>query len=517
MAESWPQLPAELWHEAREEAKSLQRPACEEKLVATDCDRRVLATARQNAELAGVADAIHFQQRNFADLTSKRKFGCLITNPPYGHRLEDLRTIEPLYRSIPLVLRRLPTWSHYILTSYPDFEKVAGQSANKRRKLYNGRIECHLYQFHGPRPPKVVEPHSEPTANSDEPTSTIKTARRKVTPTFGGLKSEAERQSREFANRLRKRDRHLRKWPGKGITCYRLYERDIPEVPLVVDRYEDWLHLAEFTRPHERTVAQHADWLDLMKRTAAETLDVDPTRVALKERRRQRGSTQYVRQSQSNHELIVQEGGLKFSTNMVDFVDTGLFLDHRKTRAMVRELAADRRVLNLFGYTGTFSVYAAAGNAASTLTVDLSSTYLDWARRNFELNGFSCGQQHRLQRGDAMTFLRDLHPDVLFDLAVVDPPTFSNSKSTKQDWDVQKDHVALLQSVARRISSGGIVFFSTNFRRFKLSDELGDYQSVHEISRQTVPDDFRNRRIHRCWRLEVRQHGLNDRAPTVGH
>jgi 23S rRNA G2069 N7-methylase RlmK/C1962 C5-methylase RlmI len=320
-------------------------------------------------------------------------------------------------------------------------------------------------------------------------------------PVFGGLSSKAREQAEIFRARLTKRVRHLRRWPKQGITCYRLYEADIPEVPLVVDRYEDCLHIAEFSRPTERTPAEHADWLDLMLRTAAEVTEVPAENVFLKRRERQRGTAQYERLDAPQHAITAQEGGLRFEVNLSNYLDTGLFLDHRITRGMVRAAAAGKRFLNLFAYTGSFSAYAAAGGAAETVTVDLSNTYLDWARRNMALNGFT-GPNHDFVRDDAMHFLESRRGRASFDLAVVDAPTFSNSKALDDYWDIQRNHVALLNRLAELMTPGGTIFFSTNFRRFKLAEAELAGLSIREISRQTVPPDFRNRRIHRCWRME---------------
>jgi 23S rRNA (guanine2445-N2)-methyltransferase / 23S rRNA (guanine2069-N7)-methyltransferase len=322
-----------------------------------------------------------------------------------------------------------------------------------------------------------------------------------VQPVFGGLTDKAREQAELFRNRLQKRARHLRRWPEKqGITCFRLYERDIPEVPLVVDRYEDHLHISEYERPHERDLGQHADWLDLMARTAGEALEIDRRKIFLKRRSRQRGSSQHEHLDQRRYEITVREGGLQFIVNLSDYVDTGLFLDHRITRSMVRDAARGANFLNLFGYTGSFTVYAAAGAAAQTTTVDWSNTYLDWAERNMALNGFT-GQQHRFVRSDARDFLRQLPANVVYDLAVVDPPTFSNSKRTDDDWEIQSGHVEILNGLLRHMKPGGVIFFSTNSRRFKLDEAALATDQIREISRQTVPPDFRNRRIHRCWRI----------------
>lgn len=478
-AEKWPQIKPDLWSQARAHAEQAVVPGLEHRLVATDIDERALAQARHHASNAGVGDDIHFQQRAFEDVRARVGYGCLITNPPWGERLGEREQLEGLYRSIPLVLRRLENWSHFILTAYPDFERLLGQEASRRRKLYTANIECTYYQFHGPAP-----------GGDDGPSEKA--------CVFGGIDDKAGKQAEMFATVLGKHARHLRKWAERGVSCYRLYERDIPEVPLVVDVYEDHLHVGEYERPHERTPAQHADWLDLMMDTACRTLGVDHDKAFLKTRGRQRGGSQYERVSTEGYTLVVQEQGLKFEVNLSDYVDTGLFLDHRVTRAMVRERVAGMRFLNLFSYSGAFTVYAAAGGAAHTTTVDLSSTYLDWAERNLLLNGFD-DPRHELIQADAAAFLESLGPEEQFDLVVVDPPTYSNSKRTEEDWDVQSRHTSLLARVGEHVAPGGLVYFSTNFRKFKPA--FPDVLRAHEVSRRTVPADFRNKKIHRCWVL----------------
>ncbi len=572
-AEAWPRLPAALWEAARQQAREAARPDLPDpdpgywvprrvpRIIGTDVDEGVLGLARFHAEKAGVAADIHFQQRAFAELSSKRPYGCVICNPPYGQRLGQSAEALALHRAMPDVFRRLKTWSFFILTALPDFEAVVGQSATRRRKLYNGRIECTYYQFLGPKPggkSEIRNPKSETNPKSEiEMTETVSSLgekpeirmsesatteynvpdpesdtgmnetvsnirassfefvsdfgfrisdfssspARSPRPVFGGLSAKALEQAEIFRARLGKRARHLRRWPTKmGVTCYRLYEQDIPEVPLVVDRYEDCLHIAEFARPSDHTPAEHADWLDLMQRTAAEVMEVPLDHVFLKKRERQRGTAQYERVGADERTLVAHEGGLQFEVNLSDYLDTGLFLDHRITRGMVHEAAAGKRFLNLFAYTGSFSVYAAAGGAASTVTVDLSNTYLDWAQRNMARNGFQ-GPDHEFVRDDAMHFLQGRGRQAAFDLAVVDAPTFSNSKSLEDYWDIQRNHVELLNRLVELMAPGGTIFFSTNFRRFKLAEAEIRGVTIREISRQTVPADFRNRRIHRCWRM----------------
>lgn len=505
-SDQWPQFENEQWREARQETKDLMLPPFEERLVGTDIDQGALYAARQNAERAGVSEQVHFQRRAFDALASQRKYGCLITNPPYGERLGEQWEWRELYESIPEVLRSLPTWSHYIITSYPDFETLIQRPADRRRKLYNGRIECTYFQFYGPRPnagrdatqsPESETNHNEIPAEVQKPRS----VRPPVKPVFGGITDKGREQAELFRSRLKKRARHLRRWPTKqGITCFRIYERDIPEIPLIVDRYEDHLHIAEYERPHDRDLGQHADWLDLMVQTAGESLDVPADKIFFKRRERQRGTKQHEHLAGRQYEIKVHEGGLQFIVNLSDYVDTGLFLDHRITRTMVREEAAGANFLNLFAYTGAFTVYAASGGAARTTTVDWNRSYLEWAQRNMVANGFD-GPEHRYLRSDARGFLRDPAANDKYTLAVVDPPTFSNSKRTEEDWDVQRDHVELLNGVMRQMSPGGVIYFSTNFRRFKLDEASFSELEVREISRKTVPEDFRNQRIHRCWRM----------------
>lgn len=499
-AEKWPALATELWQRCRDEAREQTLPNLPERIMGFDRSSEALSLARYHAKLAGVADDIHFQEREFSRLTTSRQFGCLIANPPYGRRLGEAREMDALYHSFPDVLRRLKTWSHFILTAYPNFESVVGQPADRRRKLYNGRIECTYFQFHGPRPNDAPREAAERSEDADRDRDEGR-RRIKPQPVFGGVTDKGREQAELFQRRLAKRAHHLRRWPTRrGITCYRLYERDIPEIPLVVDRYEECLHISEYERPHDRTPAQHADWLDLMARTAAETLELPLQNVFLKRRRRQKGAEQHERVAELQKTFVVHEGGLKFEVNLSDYVDSGLFLDHRITRGMVRDEAAGRRVLNLFGYTGAFTVYAAAGQARQTTTVDLSQRYLDWALRNLQLNELA-GPAHQGVCSDAMGFLENAALDDPYDLAIVDPPTFSNSKRLEDFWDVQRDHVRLLNSLLPRMTSGGVVYFSTNFRRFKLSEADIEGVAIREISRQTVPEDFRNRRIHRCWRM----------------
>ena len=478
--DQWPMVTPRVLEEARQQAQEASFPDRELQITGTDCDEAALEMARYHARQAGVADTIHFQKKSFEEFRSKRTFGCVVTNPPYGERLEDTRKLLPLYRSIPMVMQRVPTWSLFVLTNMPGFQGIVQKSATRRRKLFNGRHECTYYQYLGPRPPRPGESVKEPGPTNDEETSpsdedqATPAAATVAEPVFGGLQPVDHRQAELFRNRLTKRARHLRRWPTRrGITCFRLYERDIPEIPLVVDRYGDALHMTQYERPHERDLARDAAWLDLMKKTAAATLDIPIGRVYAKQRRRDQP---YEKVDSRGKLTEVTECGLKFLVNLDDYVDTGLFLDHRNLRQIVRDEAADRDFLNLFAYTGSFSVYAAAGKARSTTTVDLSGNYLKWAEQNMQLNEFT-GSAHQFVANDSMTFLKQIiaSPQPRFDLAVVDPPTYSNSKRAHvADWDVQKHHVTLLTTCSPGHASGqhGLLFVQlskVSFRRGSLA------------------------------------------------
>lgn len=326
-----------------------------------------------------------------------------------------------------------------------------------------------------------------------------------------------EAPRRLFEARLRKRAHHLRRWPARlGITCYRLYDHDVPEVPLAVDVYEDHLHIAEYASGARRSPAEQEAWLEAMVTVAAAVLGVPRERVHLKRRTRQLGLSQYERQGSGGRLFPVREGGLRFLVNLDDYLDTGLFLDHRHTRAMVRERASGKRFLNLFSYTGSFTVYAAAGGAVTTTTVDLSRTYLDWAEENLRVNALE-GASHRLVRADAMAFISEHAPGPAYDLAVVDPPTFSNSKRMEGIWDIQRHHASLLNRLLALMAPGGLAYFSTNFRRFQLEREALAWPEVREISNQTVPQDFTDRKVHRTWLLRAGQApGSDDPARPNG-
>lgn len=308
-----------------------------------------------------------------------------------------------------------------------------------------------------------------------------------------------------FANRVLKMARHLGKWARRtGVSCYRIYDADIPEFPLAIDLYEDCLHIAEYKRRHSLTPDEYEAWRSGCIAVLSEVLEMPEENIFFKLREPQKGKAQYEKQAWQKREISVRENGLRFWVNLSDYLDTGLFLDHRITRSRVGERAAGKRVLNLFAYTGSFTVYAAAGGARATTTIDLSNTYLEWAQRNLELNGLA-GPQHRFLREDVIEWLK--HPSgEPYDLVILDPPTFSNSKRMREVLDVQRDHVDLIHGALKRMSPGGILYFSTNLRSFKMENSRIKGAQIKDITRQTIPEDFRNQRIHHCFEL-IADHG----------
>ncbi|MBL8965416.1 MAG: class I SAM-dependent methyltransferase [Spirochaetaceae bacterium] len=339
------------------------------------------------------------------------------------------------------------------------------------------------------------------------------------------------RQADYLANRLLKNEKNLRRWARReDVGALRLYDKDIPEIPLAVELFRDpagsavagepapgrpapagaaagaaagdALSISLYERPYEKDEADEARWLGLMATRAAEALGVAPELVFARTRRRMRGDAQYERLGTGKAERVVRECGLSFIVNLSDYLDTGLFLDHRPARSMVRAEAAGKRVLNLFCYTGSFSVYAAAGGAAEATSVDLSNTYLDWAERNLGLNGFTAAR-HPLVRAEARAFLAEAaRRGERWDLIVADPPTFSNSKSSPEDFDVNRDWPALVRACLAVLAPGGKLYFSSNSRRL-VWDPAMVPAPAEDLSEASIPPDFRDRRIHRAWRISA--------------
>ena len=437
----------------------------------------VLNEARRNAQESLLSGFIQLGRQSLEHLHRPHELespGLVITNPPYGERMGDDANVTALYRLLGTKLKtEFSGWRASVIAADEAHGHALGLRADKRYKLYNGAIECTLLNIE--------------VAAADAPKPEPK-------PLSAGAQM--------VKNRIEKNYRHLRKQAQReDVECWRVYDADLPEYAAAIDIYGENLHIQEYAAPAsiDENLAR-TRWRELV-RAAGEALGVPRERIALKQRRRGKGGEKYGRLDERGEFLEIGEGGLRFLVNLHDYLDTGLFLDHRPLRQRVRESARGKRFLNLFCYTGSVSVYAADGGAAETVSVDLSQTYLDWAARNFALNGLDPAN-NRLVRDDAATYLQS--HSAMFDLIFVDPPTFSNSKRA-EDFDVQRDHVRLLNLCGDRLLAGGMILFSNNFRRFKLDEAALARFAIREISAQTIPFDFaRHSRIHRAWELRLK-------------
>lgn len=486
----WDGLLAEAEQRASEGLRALQ-PV----FFGGDIDPGVLNEAKRNAQAAGVEGFLHLSRQPAEQAQAPEGVaaaGLVICNPPYGERLGQRDQVAQLYRALGERLRtQFVGWRAGIIVADAELGRAFALHADKRYTLYNGALECSFLLFD--------------------------LAEREVRERVEKPLSEG---AQAVANRITKNHRHLRKrLEREGVSCWRVYDADIPEYAAAVDIYtaiskdgvespeafpQVWLHVQEYAPP--RDIPEHVarDRLRDLVRGAATALDVPRNRIATKTRYRGKGGSKYGRFDQRNEFLVVEEGGLKFRVNLFDYLDSGLFLDHRPARALVRKLARGRRFLNLFCYTATASVHAAAGGASATTSVDLSATYLEWAARNFTLNGYG-GSGHALVQADVMDWL--WHDRGEYDLIFVDPPTFSNSKRA-DDFDVQRDHERLLALCRDRLAPGGLIVFSNNLRKFALDKGVNDLFEVRDITASTIPPDFaRNARIHHCYELRKR---LND-------
>lgn len=306
-----------------------------------------------------------------------------------------------------------------------------------------------------------------------------------------------------FCNRLLKVYKHKSKQARRlNVSCYRVYDHDLPEFPFAIELYSDKIYVAEYRRRHNMNDEEHEAWLQESLDAIAEVLNLPGENIFSRERKRQshRESQQYEKQNLTNQFFTVKESGLNFLVNLTDYLDTGLFLDHRTTREIVRNEAINKRVLNLFSYTGSFSVYAAAGNAQSVTSVDLSKTYLEWAKDNFAINRFKDENRFHFIHADVLQYLKTLQPNS-FDLIILDPPTFSNSKRMKDFFDVQKDHAEIINDALHLLSAKGIIYFSTNYSKFILDEEKIKAAFIKDITKQTTPFDFEGKLKRFCFKI----------------
>lgn len=469
----WAQHDDVIWKEVKAEAQTRARQglaAYGSRFYGSDVDARVIDRARRNARRAGIGELIDFEVKDVAQLNNplpKGPYGTVISNPPYGERLESEAALIALHSLLGRIMKsQFGGWNLSVFSASPELLSCLQLRADKQFKAKNGPLDCvqknyHLAESEGGKPAMLAE---------------------------------------DFANRLRKNLKKFEKWARQeGIECYRLYDADLPEYNVAIDRYADWVVVQEYAPP--KTVDAHKArqrLFDIIAATIA-VLGIAPNKLVLKTRERQKGKNQYQKMAEKGDFIEVQEYNARLWVNLTDYLDTGLFLDHRIARRMLGQMSKGKDFLNLFSYTGSASVHAGLGGARSTTTVDMSRTYLEWAERNLRLNGLT-GRAHRLMQADVLGWLRESTEQ--FDLIFIDPPTFSNSKRMEDAFDVQRDHIRLMTDLKRLLRKGGTIMFSNNKRGFRMDHDglaaLG--LKAQEISQKTLSQDFaRNRQIHNCW------------------
>ena len=453
-------------------------------IIGYDADKNAVETARENINGAGLTSLVRIEQRGLAGLRGPRakpgasgeRPGLLVVNPPYGARQGSPEQARYLYRCLGRKLTaEFKGWRMGLFTGNPEITDELGIRPAARYRLYNGPIKSQLRVL---EIPDLVE--------SPE------------TPRWQPTQSPIPHESQEFANRVRKNLKNLSRWAEREeISCYRIYDSDLPDYNLAIDLYGQFVHVQEYAPPGTVAPEKAAARLDQAVKTLGDLMGVGRNRIFVKVRHRQTEGRRYQKMAEKGRLHEVTEHGLRLLVNLSDYLDTGLFLDHRIIRVMIRNMAEGGRFLNLFGYTGSATVSAAAGEARTTTTVDLSPVYLEWARCNLALNGFS-ESDHEMVQADCLDWLHRSRDR--YDLILVSPPTFSNSKRIKKVFDIQQDHVHLIRSAMARLRSGGSILFSTHFRRFKLDLDGLSGLDVEDISYSTIPPEIqRNNRIHQSW------------------
>ncbi|MBK8480429.1 MAG: bifunctional 23S rRNA (guanine(2069)-N(7))-methyltransferase RlmK/23S rRNA (guanine(2445)-N(2))-methyltransferase RlmL [Proteobacteria bacterium] len=481
------------------------------RLTGLDRDPGALRAARRAVESAGLQQLVHLERRGVDELATwpageaSGRATLLVCNPPYGERLGEAAALKGLYLAFSRLLhQRFSGATAWVLSSDAKLTRCLGLKATRSQPVSNGGIACRWLCYpiaRSPAPAATLAP-SALSAPAETPTPADAPAPRALGEAGGPtlLRLAHSAQAEAFANRLRKMARHWRRWAKRsGVQCYRVYDADIPEYAAVIDVYEQWVHLQEYAPPATVSPERAEERLHDMALLTAEVLQVGAQDLFVKVRERQRGGGQYTRLARSGAFHVVREGGHRFWVNLADRLDTGLFLDQRQVRALVAQESAGKRVLNAFCYTAATTVYAAKGGAVESVSVDLSATYLDWARRNFVLNGVDEGR-HRLERADCREWLA--HDRQRYDLIYLDPPTFSRSKRMSGDFDVQRDQLPLIAAARARLAPGDVLIFATNARRFRLEPEAVAGADCRELTAATLPPDFaRSPRLRQVWRI----------------
>lgn len=506
----WKLFDQALWESIRNDAVDKKSKAMSSIpiICGSDSDEIIVGIARKNIVEAGLESVIKVSLQDAtqdlkpcSDIATSGKKGLLITNPPYGKRIGSVELLRTLYYRFGAQLKsNFFGWTAVLITSEKVLAQSLGMRTFRKNTLFNGALISILYQYRiDSSPTKKVDDSSDTTTLSNE------------VEVVASKKSE---HSVMFANRLKKNYKHLKKWARKNnTTCYRVYDADIPQYAVAIDKYDNWIHVQEYKAP--KTIDKNKAFLRIndVIDVVADILETDEQCVVLKVRKKQEGSSQYQKQDKKDRKLTVEENGHMFLINMHDYIDTGLFLDHRNTRLLIEKMASKRTFLNLFAYTGSVTVYAAAGGAETTTTVDMSNTYLGWAEENLALNGFKedayKNSKHDFIRADCLEWMKAaIAENQQYQLIFVDPPTFSNSKKMTTSLDVNRDHMALLSGCLALLTDDGQIVFSTNAKGFKLDEELKQDCFIKEITSITTTEDYRRKPQHRSWLLAKMESAL---------
>ena len=490
--QSLPGFESETWEKLLEEAKARRQLALDERdirIYASDISGRAISIARDAAVKAGVDGLIDFKEKDFTAFRESDvpgPVGYIVTDPPYGERMR-IEDIDYLYSGIGHVLQTyFKGWRATILTGSSDLLSNIDMKPDRTNSLYNGGILCqaaHYIIFTDEEKQALIERAKE------------KKRVRLSTP----LSQGAETVYRKIRKNMESLEPVMKE---EGVTCYRIYDADIPEYAAAIDIYEGkWINLAEYAAPDYIDKEKAEERLNEIILATERATGIDIENIYVKERRSQKGANQYSRLATSNRFNIVHENGLMLLVNFQDYLDTGVFLDHRPVRKMIQEMANGKRFLNLFCYTGTATLNAIKGGAVSTVSVDASSTYLDWAIENLKLNGYPVDIENFFYRDDATDWLWETYDR--YDLIFCDPPTFSNSKARRGTFDVQRDHWKLIRAAAMHLAPGGTLIFSTNFRRFRMDERIMEDFTVEDITEKTIGKDFENNgNVHKCYLIK---------------
>ena len=461
-------------------------------IIGFDSDKKSIAAAFDNIKRAGLEGRIHVEKRElnefvFTEAMSKSAGGCIVSNPPYGVRLGNKGSLHSLYRALGDLASK-PVFAGGRLTLISDDKallKSVGLRSSRENKIMNGPLSCFLNHY------ELFRHDGNEKASLQTETS------KRELPEFSD-------EGQQLYNRLMKRKKHLSKvMKREGISCYRLYDADLPNFNFALDFYENrWVHVQEYKAPSSIDSGKADKRLKEAREIIKGVLSIQDSGLFMKQRRKQKGRDQYENLSRRGERFLIQEWNQRIWVNFTDYLDTGIFLDHRKIRRYILENSSGKSVLNLFSYTCTASLMAAAGGASRVVSVDSSRAYLSWGEDNFKLNKLESGN-YVFEKKDSFEYLKASRES--FDLIFLDPPTFSNSKSRKNVFDIQSDHAGLIRLAMKRLNPGGLLIFSNNFTRFEMDKEIEGQFEIREQSSWTASEDFHRKKSgHRCWFISKR-------------